>query len=1174
MTLQNQTLEMLIERFAKACSDDYSLAVDRKDSIIDYVNGTTDRFPDMMSSSNHYLYRTIEALEKLGRSDQGEIFFRAASVLLRTKSKNGYGYQENALYRACTGDLLAGINLGTKQMNDIEKRMEQSLERLQLMQKYAGAEQVHAFFRSRISSMRKGSDSAPLETSADTLVLLKLYAQIDAEFVQEMKEKLPHSIQALLEEDADRMRKYLLKAIEPLVIRQLPLKDTLTQLDLTPEFVEARRSTLKARLFPNSELDPNEQLRREQQNAVLTQLRIAFYYVLLLHGGKESLLASSSELDITVLDLVRDVHEILPLEMRNELLMMENTGKDPDAVLQGVVRVDEPFALISTLAREIDSYMPAWNMLRTELTKDIKRTQHLFSILRRPMLRAYVYRVLSDQGTAPQIEGGIEQFVLDTLADKLHGNILGHSLAKYLTGEVSLETYVKHKPSHAWDETQGNDTRRRNLLIAVTFLPKESEMYARFVKIAGQKEVVTPAFLSYLYQSPTFSGEALLSKVEADPDADGDMLLLQILLLNGYNRYYYARISETEIRNVVRPRLQASLDLYNELQGEVRQVILETALSTENEEELIQALRLGLGDSSKRSREMARAELIRRPYKELYIRLYLSDKKASVREVVIDLLRGIEGEGDAYNQLIQKEKSVPLKARLQALSDTLGKPAEYAHAALAAHADPKKLSRLSGFSVDLLPELLSKDGHKLDDAIKSYILTESIDFTTEPNPRLDEVAEYADASSLAAFTTEALNMWINAQAPAKEKWILPLAARFGGRDVIDLLGRQIKDWADNSRGAIAADAVRALAYMDDTSALMTIDRLGRSIKNRQVKGAAEEALQLAAANQGLTKEQLADKLITTLGFDEKGELNLSYGERSFTIKVSADLQLTAINEENGKVVKSLPAPGQKDDSELAAASKSRFTQLKKDLKVMVGIQSQRLEESLSKRRLWSTSEWTELFVRNIVMRQFAVGLIWGVYAGSGEETAIDTTFRYMEDGTFNTVDEDEYELPEDAQIGLVHPLELDADTLAAWKTQLKDYEIVQPFVQLDRPVYAPEEDDQDRRTYSRLPQGDYSPTAFPKALEKYGWVKGRAQDGGFYTELFKPYGDLIALLNFSGTSISYYEGMDDVTLEELQFFDNKGDGYYYTSMTGHLIKNVPSRVFSETVYDILRATGQ
>ena len=105
----------------------------------------------------------------------------------------------------------------------------------------------------------------------------------------------------------------MLKAIEPLVLRQLPLKDTLTQLDLTPEFVEARRSTLKARLFPNSELDPNEQLRREQQNTVLTQLRMAFYYVLLLHGGKESLLASSSELGMGVPSRIESQQADLPI---------------------------------------------------------------------------------------------------------------------------------------------------------------------------------------------------------------------------------------------------------------------------------------------------------------------------------------------------------------------------------------------------------------------------------------------------------------------------------------------------------------------------------------------------------------------------------------------------------------------------------------------------------------------------------------------------------------------------------------------------------------------------------------------------------------------------------------------------------------------------------------------
>ncbi|WP_172197980.1 DUF4132 domain-containing protein [Saccharibacillus qingshengii] len=1177
MKLQHPAIDPLVEKFAKACSDDYSLAVDRKDSIVAYVTGESDVFPDMMLNSNGYLYRTVDALEKLGRKEDGEVFFRAAAVLLRTMG-SGYAYQENTLYRICMGDGLSDIGLGSRRVRDTEERQARSLERLRLLHRYAGEERMRKMFRTQVNANRRaGKNRTPMETSAETLLLLKLYTQVDPEFANETLGQLPDAIQALLNGDADTLRRELLQAIEPLAIRDLPLKDTLTQLDLSPEYVEARRAALKDRLFPNSALDPKEKLRREQQNAVMSHLRSAFYYVLLLNGGKEGLLESSAAADQAVLEAVRAVHEVLPLETRAELLMMENASKDPDVLLDGIVPVDEPFALIETLVQEIGSYMPAWNTLRGELLADRKRAGYLFSILRRPLLKAYIYRVLSDEGQAPESDGGIEKLVLEALADKVHGNILGQSLAKYLSGELSLESYLKHKPSTNWDDTQGNDIARRNLLIAATLLPADSEMYAKFVKAAGQAEIGTANFLSYLFRSPTFDGETFLRLAEADPDADDERLLLRLLLLNGLNQYYYARVPEEELRRMIAGRLAKSLEYYNDVHGEVRQTMLEAALSGGEQQEealLVQALRLGLGDSSKRVREIARLQLIKHPDKDFYVKLYLAEKKAAVREIVIDLLRGIEGEGEAYKQLLAEEKSAALKARLQALLDTLGKPAEYAHAALAAHADAKKRSRLSWLTLDGLPELRGKDGHKLDDAIKSYVLTESVDFVSEPNPRLAEVAEYADASSLAAFTAEALRIWIDGGAPAKEKWILPLAARFGSREVVDLLGRQVKDWAENSRGAIAADAVGALAFMDDNAALMTIDRLGRTIKNRQVKGAAEEALQLAAENQGLTKEQLADRLVTSLGFDERGELVLSYGERTFMVKVSADLQLTAVSGETGKTVKSLPAPAQKDDAALAAQSKAKFAQLKKDLKTMVGIQAQRLEESLSKRRLWSTSEWSDLFVGNVIMRRFAVGLIWGVYTGSAEESSVDTTFRYMEDGTFNTVDEDEYELPDEAQIGLVHPLELTPETLEAWKTQLEDYEIVQPFNQLNRSVYLPEEEELQQRAYTRLPGGDYSPTAFPKALEKYGWIKGSAMDGGFYNDLFKEYGELIAQLTFSGTSISYYEGMEDVTLEQLEFFPNKGNDYYYSTTKGHPLQNVPARVFSETVYDILRATGQ
>lgn len=238
---------------------------------------------------------------------------------------------------------------------------------------------------------------------------------------------------------------------------------------------------------------------------------------------------------------------------------------------------------------------------------------------------------------------------------------------------------------------------------------------------------------------------------------------------------------------------------------------------------------------------------------------------------------------------------------------------------------------------------------------------------------------------------------------------------------------------------------------------------------------------------------------------------------------------------------------------------------------MVNIQAQRLEESLSKQRLWSADEWKSLFVDNVIMQKFAVGLIWGTY----EDGVLISTFRYMEDGTFNSVDEDEVDLPSGAQVGLIHPLELDQATLEGWITQLEDYEIKQPFEQLNREIHQPEDEDKTKNEYDRLPESDFSPTSFPKALEKYGWIKGPAQDGGWYHEFYKEYGDLVAELQFSGTSITYYEGLDDITLESLHFFKpNNKQYYYYGDNKPIALGNVSGRVFSETIYDILRATGR
>ena len=195
-------------------------------------------------------------------------------------------------------------------------------------------------------------------------------------------------------------------------------------------------------------------------------------------------------------------------------------------------------------------------------------------------------------------------------------------------------------------------------------------------------------------------------------------------------------------------------------------------------------------------------------------------------------------------------------------------------------------------------------------------------------------------------------------------------------------------------------------------------------------------------------EELADRIVPSLDFAPDGTRIFDYGPRKFIVRLTPSLEL-AVNTDAGKAVKAMPAPGKTDDAEKAAAAYETYKALKKQIKTTVTAQRARLELALSAQRCWDTDAWRKLFVENPVMHQFAISLIWGVY----ENGKLQKTFRYMEDGSFNTADEEEYTLPDGADIGLVHPIELDTDVLEAWKQQLEDYEITQSIQQLSRPVF-------------------------------------------------------------------------------------------------------------------------
>ena len=174
----------------------------------------------------------------------------------------------------------------------------------------------------------------------------------------------------------------------------------------------------------------------------------------------------------------------------------------------------------------------------------------------------------------------------------------------------------------------------------------------------------------------------------------------------------------------------------------------------------------------------------------------------------------------------------------------------------------------------------------------------------------------------------------------------------GGYDVQELALKYIKEWAEASRGAIAAEAVRALAMNGSSTALMAVDNMAHKFKQRQVKNAAIEAMSKAAEELGITTEELGDKIVPDLEFDENMERVFDYGTRKFKVYLTPSLEVEVFDESDKKL-KNMPAPAKKDDEVLAKKSNAEFKQMKKQLKNVITVQKTRLETALLADRRWT-----------------------------------------------------------------------------------------------------------------------------------------------------------------------------------------------------------------------------
>ena len=488
-----------------------------------------------------------------------------------------------------------------------------------------------------------------------------------------------------------------------------------------------------------------------------------------------------------------------------------------------------------------------------------------------------------------------------------------------------------------------------------------------------------------------------------------------------------------------------------------------------------------------------------------------------------------------------------------------------------------KKSSLKWLDFETLPKVRFKDSNEicsveyLQAILICYSSLTKIGRSSD-GERLAEKLEKFDFENL---VNNIFDIWISNNAEVKKKYILSLVSRFGGEKAIVKLNSKINDWAKNSRGALACEAVYALALNGSNSALLIADGISRKFKYNSVKTAAGQALDFAAKELGVDREELSDKIVSTLDFDKNGQRIFDYGTRKFIVNLTPSLEIEVFDE-NNKKLKNLPKPAKKDNEDMAKKSYDEFKVFKKQLKNTVSIQSSRLDLALSNNRRWTVDSWINLFVNNPIMHQFAIGLIWGAY----EEDILKETFRYMEDGTFNTKDEDEFTLLEDEEskkkikIGLVHPLECSSEDIEEWKNQLEDYEIIQPIEQLNRRVFLVSEEQKEMTEDETYAGKIISGLSLSSKLLKLGWYRGNIYDAGGYSEFYKFNKELniYAEINFEGSSVGYE--YDDTTMFTVKFYnvdsEDKILNYYSNKTDKYLmkLKDVPEKLYSEIMYNV------
>ena len=349
-----------------------------------------------------------------------------------------------------------------------------------------------------------------------------------------------------------------------------------------------------------------------------------------------------------------------------------------------------------------------------------------------------------------------------------------------------------------------------------------------------------------------------------------------------------------------------------------------------------------------------------------------------------------------------------------------------------------------------LPAPRLRDGRALPrDAVNA--LLEMLAFTPldPPYVGVEQVCDACDPRSLDTFAEALVRAFVAAGMSTAHEWMVRAVALLGTDVSARFLYSRGLAWAADGQKQRAMLVLETLGALGSDVALSLVGRASRTGQRAYFKERAGEILAEIAAARGLTPAELEDRTAPDLELDENGTVVLDFGPRQFRVGFDEHL-LPHVATLEGERLPSLPRANKADDAEKAKAASETWKTLKTEAEKVARDQIRRLEQILTTERRLEQEVFVGSFLRHPLIGHLTRRLVWGVYKTDGSLLG---AFRVAEDRTLADAEDNTYTIPEGAQIGLVHPLRMTPNAVAAWSTILSDYNVVQPFAQIGRPMY-------------------------------------------------------------------------------------------------------------------------